>query len=392
LSKRVIITREIIKSKEYLITALFSDNRLVEVSCENAESTSVLGNIYIGKVKRIAKKIGAAFVEIAPGQMTYLSLNDLKNPFFARQSREGKLTEGDELAVQVIKEGVKTKSPTVSAKLTWQGEFIVLTTDNTNLGISKKLPEETRNHLKNLFSDKTGSDYGLILRTNAGNHSDSLLLEEYDSILQQFTQFKKVYSHRTCYSVVFKAPRFYINFLKGLPLHELEKVATDDKDIYEEVLEFFKGREPFKTELYQDTMLSLSNLYGLKHKLEDALKDKVWLKSGGYLVISPTEALTVIDVNSGKSIKGNEEDYYKQVNLEAAEEIGRQLRLRNISGICIVDFINMKKKEDEVLLIRTLKRILAEDSVTAGFVDFTKLGLAEITRKKVKKPLWEQLK
>lgn len=141
----------------------------------------------------------------------------------------------------------------------------------------------------------------------------------------------------------------------------------------------------------KDAMLSLSALYGLKFKLKEALKERVWLKSGAYLVIWPTEALTVIDVNSGKCLKGKRKDYYLNVNLEAAVEIARQMRLRNISGICIVDFINMDTRKAEEELVRVLKQELAKDTVPAVFVDFTRLGLAEITRKKVKKPLWEQI-
>ena len=184
-----------------------------------------------------------------------------------------------------------------------------------------------------------------------------------------------------------------MNFLKGMDLDEVEQIVTDEEDIYQEILGFFQGKEPLasKVKLYQDSMLSLSNLYGLRHKIEDALKERVGLNSGAYLVIQPTEALTVIDVNSGKAIKGNAKDYFKRVNLEAAEEIARQLRLRNISGICIVDFINMGSKEDEALLAQTLKEHLKADPVPAAFLDFTKLGLAEITRKKLKKPLWEQV-
>lgn len=393
MSKRIVITKENIRGREYLVTALFSDNILIEVSCENTKNKSILGNIYVGRIIRIIDKINAAFVEIAPGQRAYLSLTDAKAPFFVRQSREGKLTEGDEIAVQVTKEAVKTKSPTVSTKLTWQGELLVLTTENTRLGISKKLPEDARERFKNLFSDRTERDFGLIVRTNAGKYADSVLLEEYHSILRQFRKFKETYRHRTCYSILLKSPGSYMNFLKGSDMEEVEKIVTDEEEVYNEISDYFQGRDSLlaKMERYQDSMLSLSNLYGLIHKIEEALKEQVWLKSGAYLIIQPTEALTVIDVNSGKAIKGRPEDYFRRVNLEAAKEIARQLRLRNISGICIVDFINMENKEDEALLVRTLKEYLKEDPVPATFVDFTRLGLAEITRKKLKKPLWEQM-
>ena len=136
MSKRVVITKEILKDRKYLVTALFSDNKLTEVSCENTKKESILGNIYVGKISRIVEKINAAFVEIAPGQRTYLSLADAKAPFFVRQSREGKFTEGDELAVQVVKEAGKTKGPTVLGKLAWEGGVGVPSTGNKKLWVS----------------------------------------------------------------------------------------------------------------------------------------------------------------------------------------------------------------------------------------------------------------
>ena len=139
-------------------------------------------------------------------------------------------------------------------------------------------------------------------------------------------------------------------------------------------------------------MLSLSKLYSLEGRLEAALRERVWLKSGGYLIIQPTEALTVIDVNSGKSIaKKKAQEHYLKINLEAAEEIALQLRLRNLSGIIIVDFIDMKSEEDNELLLKTLRTCIRADSVPVQVVDMTKLHLVEITRKKVKKTLAEQL-
>ena len=144
--------------------------------------------------------------------------------------------------------------------------------------------------------------------------------------------------------------------------------------------------------LYQDSMLSLSALYGIEGKLKPALETRIWLKSGGYLVIEPTEALTVIDVNSGKCEDGkNPEDTYRSINLEAAEEVAFQLRLRNLSGIIIVDFINMQSPGDNAQLLYVLKSLVKRDKVKTTVVDMTPLGLVEITRKKISKPLREQL-
>ena len=210
----------------------------------------------------------------------------------------------------------------------------------------------------------------------------------------KFRAVVKQYAHRTCYSCLYRAPSGYISGVRDYFSLDLERIVTDDKEIYEELKKTFgEGASLPDGELvlYEDKALSLSALYGLEVKLEDALKERVWLKSGAYLVIQPTEALTVIDVNSGKCQKGLKSGLYLKINLEAAEEIARQLRLRNVSGICIVDFINMDTEEEKEELVRNLKHHLEQDRIPTVFVDFTKLGLAEITRKKVKKPLWEQV-
>lgn len=389
MSSRIIITKEIIEKTEYLITALFSDNRLVDVSCDHIEDAFVLGNVYVGKIKRILPKTNSAFVEIAPGEITYLSLEDVKAPLMVKQSRQGQLTENDEIIVQIAKEAVKTKVPTVSTNITLKGNAVVLTTENKRLGVSKKLDRKKREHFQEIFAEKKEKEIGLIIRTIAGKYSDEEIFAEYVSISDVYRKIIQNYQHRTCYSCLFHAPAPYISSVKEKLSENVEKIITDEHSVYEELAEKV---EKEKLVYYEDKQLSLSALYGLKHKLMEALEEHVWLKSGAYLVIQPTEALTVIDVNSGKCVKGSKKDFYLKINLEAAEEIARQLRLRNISGICIVDFINLDTEEAKEELIRTMRRYLAEDTVPAVFVDFTKLGLAEITRKKVKKPLWEQIK
>lgn len=416
MSNRIVITRETIGQKEYLVTALFEDNRIAEVSCDPTENTSTLGNVYVGKIKRIIPKINAAFVEIAPGQMTYLPLDDVKDPMMVKQIRPGKLTENDEIVVQIAKEAVKTKSPTVSTNITFQGNAIVLTTENKKLGVSQKLDKEKRKHFQEIFAPKKDDRFGLIIRTIAGNYSDEQVFAEFVTIFDKFEKINSQYQHRTCYSCLYHAPSPYISEVKEKLSKEIEKIVTDDRAVYEDLSAEFLPQKPKETlseatvdatalsstietvftniqiEFYEDKQLSLSALYGLKFKLQEALQERVWLKSGAYLVIQPTEALTVIDVNSGKCVKGSQKDFYLKVNLEAAEEIANQLRLRNISGICVVDFINLDTEEAKEELVRKMKKTLAQDTVPAVFVDFTKLGLAEITRKKVKKPLWEQVK
>ena len=372
---------------------LLAGNRMIEVSCSPTERASVLDSVYIGRVSRMIDRLEAVFVEIAPGRMAYLPMQECEAAWMAKQQRPGRLTEGDEIVVQVVREAVKTKEPVVTTNISVKGNALILTSKNKKLGVSNKLDAEKRKHYQSLFADKKEESFGLVVRTNAENITDERLLEEFEILCGQFHKLEAIYRFRTCYSCLYHAPDPYILSVRDYLAMELEKIVTDDKEIYEHLCDMFgkEARVADKLEFYEDPLVSLSVLYGLKSKLDDALSRKVWLKSGAYLVIEPTEAMTVIDVNSGKCIKGKQEDFYFNVNLEAAEEIARQLRLRNISGICIVDFINMDTEEAKTKLVRALKQCLKNDTVPASFVDFTKLGLAEITRKKIKKPLWEQI-
>ena len=395
MNNRVVITKQNIRNKDYLITALFEEHRMIEVSCENVQEDTLLGNVYIGKIKRILEKIGAAFVEIAPGKITYLPLPEVKDAMMARQCRPGKLTEGDELVVQVVKEGVKTKDPTVSTNISLKGNALILTTQNKILGISKKLDSAWRSHFQELFSKKKKEDYGLVVRTNGKNYSDEQMLTEFQMLLEQFEYLKKQCRHRTCYSLLHQSPPGYISGVRDYLSMNPQKIVTDDPKIYEALCRAFEKEASIKKEqivFYEDPMLSLSALYGLKSKLEAALKERVHLKSGAYLVIQPTEALTVIDMNSGKSIsKKKVQEHYLKINLEAAAEIACQLRLRNLSGIIIVDFIDMKSDDSKEILMQALESAVSADPVPVHVVDMTKLNLVELTRKKVRKSLAEQI-
>ena len=187
----------------------------------------------------------------------------------------------------------------------------------------------------------------------------------------------------------------YLYSLQNLNQGQLDAIITDDLAIYEQIRDYLQEFQPEncqKLRFYEDKLVSLNKLYSLDIRLQEALQERVWLKSGGYLVIQPTEALIVIDVNSGKSIaKKQAQEHYLKINLEAAEEIAHQLRLRNLSGIIIIDFIDMKSEEDNDTLMKSLRSYVRTDHVRVQVVDMTKLHLVELTRKKIKKSLKEQL-
>lgn len=387
MGNKLLITKLIRNNVEYIATALYSEKQLLELYLEPVEQESILDNIYVGRVKDIVKNLNAAFIEIAPGKPCYYSLEDCHNPVYVKKINSPRMVQGDEVVVQVVKENIKTKPPKVSTNLTFTGTYLILTTENTSLGISRKLPTEERERLRELLEPYKNDRFGIVVRTNAAQAESSAIFKEYEVLKQEYEQLIQTAMHRTCFSCLKKSPPEFLAILKNLHSSELEEIITDEPELLTQI-----EATGFHATLYEDKLLSLNSLYSLEARLQEALKERVWLKSGGYLVIQPTEALTVIDVNSGKSIaKKKVQEHYLNINLEAAKEIAHQLRLRNISGIIIVDFIDMKEQRAKDELMLQLKQFVKTDRVPVQVIDMTRLNLVELTRKKVRKSLREQI-
>ncbi len=367
----------------------------MEVRCRKAEQESILGNIYVGRVQKVVPNIRAAFIEIQPGLACYYSMEEAAEPIFVKKIPSKKLVQGDELLVQVTRESVKTKAPTVSANLNVTGRYLVLTSGDHRLAFSSKLTKPEKQHYRELLSGCQNEDFGIIVRTNAREVSDELLLQEYESLKTQLTQLIHTATMRTCFSCVSRTPESYMKYLQNSYQEGFTEIVTDLPDVFEAIRQKQETDPSFAQiplRLYEDKLLPLAALYNLNKQTEDALQKKVWLKSGGYLVIEPTEALTVVDVNTGKSVtKKDRQEHFLKINLEAAEETAAQIRLRNISGIVIIDFINLEREEDQKTVMEYLRRCVREDSVPVQVVDMTRLNLVELTRKKVEKSLAEQL-
>ena len=396
LSERIIITKAPLKEgwgQEFFLAAAFDEKRMTQIQVEAVSKSSILGNIYIGRVENIATNIQAAFVNIAKGVSCFLPLEEAKNAVFTKKNGKKDLCIGDELLVEVTREKQKNKPASVSANLNFSGKYLILTTGNHLLGISKKLHATERERLQALLKDQITDTFGIVVRTAAKDASDEEILKELEMLTKQCHACLQGAMHRTAFTRLREAPPFYLQFLKNRNLTEVQKITTDIPSVHEVLLQHLQDtKEAEKLHLYTDTQVSLFALYSLTHELERALHRQVWLPSGAYLVIDPTEALTVIDVNSGKNIKKkSREELVFSVNVEAAHEIARQLFLRNISGICIIDFIDMKEKEHREELMHILRMDLKKDKVPATLVDITRLGLVELTRKKVQKSLKEQL-
>lgn len=384
---------------QYLITRmrggvfsfLMKDQRAIEIHCDQENTSSLLGSIYIGKIKNIAKNISAAFLEIAPGVVCHLALEDIKNPVYTKKGASKLPQAGDELLVQIQREGIKTKYPSATTNLTLHGKYVLLTTGNTRISVSSKLSKEKKEELLKAAEGWNTDSYGWLFRTNAGTADRETLLAELALLKQQYETLMDQAQFRTCYSCLMRMPAPYLKRLSDLYESDAERIVTDDETLYQELQDYLNLHYPEdlpKLALYKDRLQPMAKLYSLEHHLKQALQERVWLNSGGYLVIQPTEALTVIDVNSGKYEGGkHREKAFLKLNIEAAEEVARQLRLRNISGIIIVDFINMEEEESNRELLGRLREELRKDPIPASLIDMTKLSLVEISRMKKEKSL-----
>lgn len=391
MKRKLIIT----KIDNKIITTLYENGEATELHCAKTQDTSAikLGNIYIGKVKNIVGNISAAFIEIAKGVECYYSITENNAPIFTHKFGKKPINIGDELLVQVSKEAVKTKVETVTGKLSFTGKYCVLTSGDTRIGASLKLPNEERERLIQIAKEYSSEKYGLIMRTNAKDIDATILKDEIEHLIADYENLILAAQTRVCFSCLKKAPQGYLTDLKNVPQEGLEEIIVEDAEIFEETKSYLESHQPEdldKLRLYEDKMLPLHKLYNLEKQIEKALRERVWMKSGAYLVIQPTEALTVIDVNTGKCIDKKKDDKaYLKINKEAAKEAAKQIRLRNLTGIILIDFINLSSKELTNELLDYFERELKKDPIATTLVDITKLHLVEVTRKKIRKPFHE---
>ncbi len=431
----------LIKEDDKILSMLHSHGKPVELNAFPAaeEGGCALGSIYIGKVTNVVNSIGAAFLDLTHGsgrqkeniRRAFLPLKTLRGANLMNREYDGRILAGDEILVQVEKEAVKTKDPVVTTELSLSGRYCVIFPGvrKGKLQFSGKLSMEIRQELQDKLSravelEDILASCTLILRTNAGELADiSPCAREVQTLSRLASQVLAAARTRTCCSCLYRPPSAWLARIQDTYSSDCQEILTDDPGLYEEISTFLRasasptasgapvppagsgasGFRPGRAEafiseygcsirLYQDERISLRSLYGLDTLIKEALSPRVWLRCGGYLVIEPTEALTVIDVNSGKfNARKGSRDTFLSVNMEAAMETARQIRLRNLSGIILVDFINMAEKEDEQKLLAALAAELKKDPVKTVLIDMTPLGLVEITRKKVRRSLREQL-
>lgn len=381
----------IVKRNNRLLIFLMENGRPASIQTASLlQEEGILGNIYLARIKDIVPGIQAAFADISNEESVFLPLSKAEKLLLANRETDGSLKQGDEVVVQITGEAQKTKQPSASAVLSLTGQYCVCSYFGHGIRYSKKLSEEKKRKIRAVIEEadkKMRKKFQFTIRTNAGMLTDfQPLISEMQTFVSFFENLTEIYRHRTCFTCFYQTEPEILLQVRKIPLSAYDEIVTDEPQVYSLLTEK-SGSKPVR--LYQDSMLSLSKLYSIETHLEEALGKRVWLPCGGYLIIEPTEAMVVIDVNSGKTqIKRKYADtFYYKVNEEAAIEIARQLRLRNYSGMIMVDFINMEKKEDKERLLERLADCLKEDLVHTRLVDMTALGIVEITRKKVSKPL-----
>lgn len=392
---KLIITDLICHEKKIRTAALEEQGRISQLNFSETASKGILGNIYVGKVQNIVKNIHAAFIEIADGIMCYYSLDDKADPVFTNPKKDSVMKIGDEVIVQVSKEGMKTKLPSVSSNLNFTGRYLVLTSQRKELGFSGKLNKEEKKRIREFLEGEMPENAGIIVRTNARNAKKEEILEELKNLQTRYETLLKKGHSRVCFSLLEEHMPDYLQTLQNVYTQTLDEIVTDDPEVFQVVQNYLNcyGEYEIPLRFYEDKLLPLSKLYSLESVLERSLQERVWLKSGGFLVIQPTEAFVCIDVNTGKfSGKKEIQETFRKINLEAAKEIAWQLRLRNLSGIILIDFINMENQEDKKELLHTLQAYLNQDPIKGTVVDITPLNIVEVTRKKVRKPLLEEWK
>ncbi len=375
------------------IIGIIEEDELVEFYIDEIEDEKILGNIYRGRVVNVLPGMEAAFIDIGIGKNAYLYVKDVQ--LEKKSTDQGNILiqkvvkEGEEIIVQVVKEPFKTKGAKVTTYLSLAGRYVVLTPFISKVSISRKIKNKKENkRLKTIGKEIKKDSMGMILRTASQNVSKEKIEEDYNILVNIYRKLERERNFISAPKLLHKDIGLAYQIIRDSNLKNIDRIIVNSKEKYDYLKEIIEINFPqyIKKIVYEE--FDIYKWGNIKREIEKILSGKIPLESGGYIVIDETEALTAIDVNTGKYTgKANLDDTILKTNLEAAREIGKQLRLQDLGGIIIIDFIDMRKKEDISLVFRELKKYTQEDSTKVNIVDMTKLGLVELTRKKVRNSL-----
>ncbi len=369
--------------------------QLVEHYVATSETESLVGNIYLGRVRNVLPGMEAAFIDFGAAKNGVVYASDVKVDGAGRGKKpriEEVLSEGDEILVQVVKDAMGAKGARLTGQPSLPGRYLVLVPDSDAQGISRRLPDDERQRLREVISQVKPKGFGVIVRTAALHASDEEIAAD---ISRLHKAWEKIISDNEGGGVprlVYAEPAMLIRVIREHFTGDFKRMLIDDPAAHDQVNAYLSSTAPdlvSKVTIYKDEM-ALFERYHVEDQLRKALDRRVYLPSGGHLVIDRTEALTVIDVNTGKFVGSSSlEETVLQNNLEAAEEIGRQLRLRDIGGIIVIDFIDMETEKNQQQVLRRLRETLARDRTRTQVFEVSHLGLVEMTRKNVSAGLLE---
>ncbi|MDI3299132.1 MAG: Rne/Rng family ribonuclease [Bacillota bacterium] len=386
--------------------AVFEDRQLVEYEVDRPLNQRIVGNIYKGRVENVLPGMQSAFVNIGLERNAFLFVDDAYPgvpldgeqlpPGADTRSIQEVLHAGQEVLVQVVKEPVGTKGARVTRKLTLPGRFLVLQPASEHVGVSRRIADEAeRERLRAIAQSVQTPGLGLIVRTAAEGQEEAELRRDAEYLARLWERLLRKAQEAKPGTLIHKDAGVVYRVLRDELDESVTRILVDDRHEFErilELLEIFAPALKSRVELYHDPERPLFELYGVEQELERALSRRVWLKSGGYLVIDQTEALTAIDVNTGRYVGSDDlQETVFHTNLEAAREIARQVRLRDIGGIIVIDFIDMEVGEHRQAVLRALEEALQRDRTKSSVLGLTELGLVEMTRKKGRRNLLEAM-
>ena len=356
----------------------------------------MVGNVYLGRVQNVLPGMEAAFVDIGRGRNAVLYAGEVSHDEDVdEESRriEQALKPGQGVLVQVTKDPMGGKGSRLTGQISLPGRYLVYVPNGGASGISKRLPDKERDRLRDIMKEIRPSGAGVIVRTAAEGASPEGLAEDLERLKKAWESIRRKAKRGKPPKPLYEEPELTVRVIRDVfsPV-EFRGVITDSESIYERVTSYLKDVAPDlldKVTLHTGPLPVLEE-HHVHEQIHKALERKVWLPAGGYLIMDRTEAMTVIDVNTGKAVgKSNLEETVVNTNLEAAREIARQLRLRDIGGIIVIDFIDMLLQANRSKVIRALKEEMAQDKTRSQVFDITPLGLLEVTRKRVSAGLVE---
>ena len=382
--------------------AILEGRALVEyyVSRPADDVAEIHGNIYLGRVQNVLPGMEAAFIDISTPKNAVLYRGDVQ---YDSEDFEGSgpprieqvLKARQNILCQVTKNPIAHKGARLTQEVSLPGRFVVLVPNSTTYGISKRLPDKERRRLRNILDKAKPAEHGVIVRTAAENVTSEEIERDVNRLLSQWEQVDALARKAKSPSLLYREPDMALRVIREEFTKDYRGVVIDDAEIFESVNDYVSSITPAlsdRVELYDTDRekLSLFERYHVHEQLHKALDSNVWLPSGGSLVIEHTEALTVIDVNTGKNVGSSSlEDTVFDNNVEAAREIPRQLRLRDIGGIIVIDFVDMENRKNRDVVIKTFREALAQDKTRTQVFDISELGLVEMTRKRIGEGLLE---